>query len=107
MITVKIDEDVALDMLMDRLEYWTDDPTTTELFRQMYREYLDERMFDGDNFDVMAIVDNDYVNWCTVIEEGDVLYDEGKEVWDKGERDLTSENGTVEAAIDGAYLVRW
>ena len=67
MITVKIDEDDALDMLMDRLSFWTDDTTTTELFRNMYQDYLDERMFDGDNFDVMNIVDNDYVNWCAVV----------------------------------------
>ena len=107
MITVKIDEDAALDMLMDRLEYWTSDPTTTELFEQMYREYLDERMFDGDNFDVMAIVDNDYVNWCTVVEEGDDLFDECKKVWDNNERDLETVNATVEASTDTAYLIRY
>ena len=107
MITVKIEEDVALDMLMDRLSFWTDDTTTTELFEQMYQEYLDERMFDGDNFDVMDIVDNDYVNWCAVVEEGDDLYDECKKVWENNERDLETVNATVEAGIGTAYLIRY
>lgn len=107
MITVKIDEDDALDMLMDRLSFWTDDTTTTELFRNMYQDYLDERMFDGDNFDVMNIVDNDYVNWCAVVEEGDDLYEECKKVWENCGRDLETVNATVEAGIGTAYLIRW
>lgn len=105
MITVEIDEDVALDMLMDRLEYWTTDPTTTELFEQMYRGYLEEGVVGEGNFDVMNIVDNDYINWCTIVEEGDDSYDECKEAWESGEHEL--ENGSyVEAEANGAYLVR-
>ena len=107
MITVKIDEDVALDMLMDRLSYWTDDTTTVELFRNMYKSYLDERMFDGDNFNVIDIVDDDYFKWCSIIEKGDNLYNECKSVWDNCERCLFSKDGTIEAEANGAYLVRW
>lgn len=67
-ITVKIDEDTALDMLMDRLSVWTSDTDTIELFSDMYEKYIDDRVFDGVDFDVMVIVDNDYVNNCYTLE---------------------------------------
>jgi len=107
MITIRIEEEVALNMLMDRLSYWTDDATTTALYEAMYRSYLDEGMFDGDNFNVMNIVDNDYVNWCTIIEKGDDLYDECKKAWDNFERCIFSKDCTIEAEANGAYIVRW
>lgn len=62
MITIKMDESDALDLLMERLAYWTDDNTTTKLFESMYENFLDNGCFDGVEFDVMEIVDNDYVN---------------------------------------------
>lgn len=62
MINIKIDEYEALEMLMERLKYWTDDDVTTRLFEGMYERYLNDGCFDGAEFDVMSIVDNDYVN---------------------------------------------
>lgn len=61
-ITVQIDEDTAIDLLVDRVKYWTDDEDTIELFEQFYTDRVEGGCFDGREFDVMNIVDNDYVN---------------------------------------------
>ena len=61
-ITVQIDEDTAIDMLVDRVKYWTNDDDTIELFEQFYTNRVEDGCFDGGDFDVMSIVDNDYVN---------------------------------------------
>ena len=83
MITVKMDEEKALDMLMDRLAYWTDDATKQELFEKMYNSYVYGGVFDGGDFDVMAIVDNDYVNNCVIYEEGQEEFDELLKIYQK------------------------
>ena len=61
-ITVEIDEDTAIEMLVDRVKYWTDDNDTIELFEQYYTNMVEGGCFDGGEFNVMSIVDNDYVN---------------------------------------------
>lgn len=101
----EIDNDLALDMLMDRVEVWTDDITTKELYEQMYEHAIDEGLFDGGEFNVMSIVDNDYINWCTVYEEEDEEYKNIKTVWDNDERDVDG-IGYIEAEADGAFLIR-
>ena len=70
---VNIDNEEAIEMLMRRLSYWTDDETTHKLYRQMYENYVEGGCFDGGEFDIMAIVDNDYVNNCDMVSEGDDL----------------------------------
>jgi hypothetical protein len=110
---VKIDNDTALEMLLDRLEFWTGDHTTYRLYEQMYESYIDYGCFDGGEFNIMQIVDNDYVNWCTVIEEGDEAYEDIKRLYDEqGITDISCEHGLnhgysfIEAEYDGAFLVR-
>ncbi len=66
MITVKIDEDELLNMLMDRVERWTDDPDTLELFEKFYENRINGGYFDDAELDIMSIVDNDYVNTSIV-----------------------------------------
>lgn len=102
---VEIDNADALDMLMSRIEYWTDDATIYELYEQMYENAIEDGVFDGGLFNVMQIVDNDYVNWCTVYEEGDKCYEDIKTVWDNDERDVDG-IGYIEAEADGAFLIR-
>ena len=111
---VKIDNGTALDMLLDRLEFWTDDHTTYRLYEQMYEIYIDSGVFDSVEFDVMQIVDNDYINWCTVLSEGDVGYDGIKELYDRDgigdiscEYDLNGGYGFIEAEYDGCFRVRY
>lgn len=81
MITVRIDEETALEMLMERVEYWTDDVQVRCLYRQMYESYLDCGCFDGSEFDTMKIVGNDYINYCEIVEEGDDDFEEIKAVY--------------------------
>ena len=61
-ITVQIDEDTAVDMLVERVRYWTGDDDTLELFEKYYKNAVWGGCFDGSDFDIMSIVDNDYVN---------------------------------------------
>lgn len=110
---VNIDNDTALEMLMERVEYWTNDNTTYRLYEIMYEHYIDGGVFDGGDFDVMSIVDNDFVNWCTVISEGDEAYEDIKELYEReGCTDISCEYGMnhgysyIEAEYDGSFLVR-
>ncbi len=110
---VNIDNDTALEMLLDRLEYWTSDHTTYRLYEAMYESYIDGGVFDGGEFNVMSIVDNDYVNWCTVISEGDEAYEDIKKLYDEqGITDISCERGLnhgysfIEAEYEGNFLVR-
>ena len=64
---VKIDEYDAIDMLVKRVEYWTDDSDVIELFEQYYTSMVEGGCFDGHDFDVMSIVDNDYVNNTSIV----------------------------------------
>lgn len=110
---VNIDNDTALKMLLDRLEFWTDDHTTYCLYEAMYENYIDGGCFDGGEFDVMSIVDNDYVNWCTVVSEGDEAYEDIKKLYDEQglgdiscEDDLNNGYSYIEAEYYGNFLVR-
>ena len=110
---VKIDDAIALDMLLDRLEFWTQDHTTYRLYEQMYESYIDSGVFESGEFDVCQIVDNDYINWCSVIGEGDEGYEGIKELFDRDgvgdiscESDLNGGWSFIEAEYDGSFLVR-
>ena len=110
---VKISEEQALEMLMDRVGYWTDDFTTCRLYETMYESYVDGGVFEGGEFDVMVIVDNDYINWCRVISEGDEAYEDIKKLHDEqGCRDISCEYelnhgySFIEAEYNGSFLVR-
>lgn len=112
MITVQIDESDALDMLMERLEYWTKDKDTKDLFEQMYSNYLENGLFDGCNFDVRIIVDNDYINYCSVIDDSDSNFEKIMELALAGERDISCEDlgySYIEAFDEdkGLILVRY
>lgn len=76
MLNIKIEEDAAFNMLIERLKTWTDDPQTIALYEKMYESCIDNGCFNGGEFDVMHIVDNDYVNYCKVVKEGDENFDE-------------------------------
>ena len=109
---VNIDNDMAVDMLVERVKYWTDDITTYKLYEKMYESYVDSGVFDGGDFDIMAIVDNDYVNWCSVISEGDEEYEDIKKLYEDGEYDISCESDLnhgysfIESEYDGSFLCR-
>lgn len=114
MITVKIDEETALEMLCDRVRAWRSG-AEAELFDKMYESYVYGGCFDGAEFDVMSIVDNDVVNYCDIISAGDKDFDKLLELYKDGERDVSCENfengnySFIEAVSDDEdmILIRW
>lgn len=70
-INVKMDKETALNALLERVRYWTDDEEEVGLFEKMYDDYLWNGCFDGGEFDIMQIVDNDWINYTAIITQGD------------------------------------
>ena len=110
---VNIDNDTALEMLIDRLKFWTDDTDVIALYEKMYEHYIDGGVvFDCIDFDVMQIVDNDFINWCDVISPGDDCYEEIKTLYDEnGCGDISCEcecgYNFIEAEYNDYFLVRY
>ena len=90
MINIKLTEDTALNMLCDRVNYWTDDETTRELFYKMYENSIDSGCFEDCEFDPMIIVDNDYINYCQVVSADECP--ELVELYKAGNYDISCEN---------------
>ena len=116
MIKINVSEDKVLNLLMDRFHEFTGlEPDTEEykLFEKMYQKYLDDKTFENmEEFDVNKIVDNDWVNNCNVIGEGEEDYNQVKELYEKnGCCDISCETcySLVEAANDDEtlFLVRY
>lgn len=107
---VKIDEDTLVEMLMERVEYWSSDWVTLALFRQMYESYVYGGCFECMKLDVMQIVDNDYVNNCIIISEGEEGYEELLRVYEEqGLGDCSCEGvgyDYIEAYESNTFLVR-
>ena len=71
MITIKIDEDTLLEMLLDRVEYWTSDEDVVDLYSEYYRDLIYSGCFEDTELDINYIVDNDYINYLTTINKED------------------------------------
>lgn len=67
MITVQIDETTLLDMLVDRVEYWTDNRDIIKLYQEYYNNLIESGCFEGSVLDIAVIVDNDWVNYTQVV----------------------------------------
>ena len=67
MITIKIDEETLIDMLVKRVKAWTDDDDILELFEKYYDSMVYGGCYDGCEVDIMSIVDNDYVNNTSIV----------------------------------------
>lgn len=110
---VKINDATAVEMLLNRLSFWTDDKTTHRLYEQMYENYVYGGCFEGGEFDIMAIVDNDFINYCDVICEGDEAYEDIKKLYkEEGLGDISCEEENhgyafIEAEYNGCFLCRW
>lgn len=112
MITIQIDESDALDLLVERVEFWTEDRDVIDLYNQMYSNYLDCGVFEGGEFNVMSIVDNDYINNCTVIDDSDSNFEKIMEFALTGDHDISCEDlgySYIEAFNEdkGLILVRY
>lgn len=110
MINVKIDESTALDMLCERVRVWRSGEIA-ELFDKMYENYVYGGVFDGGEFDVMHIVDNDVVNYCSVIAEGEKDFEKLLQLYKEGEYDVSCEDfeeyriSFIEAISDDEKLI--
>ena len=117
-VLVKMDVDVALDLLAERLKFWNKDEDEVKLYLDMYERYLKSGVFSQMEFDVKYIVDNDVVNYCQIISEGDEDFEKLVKVYKKrGLGDVSSESfdyyriGFIEAVDDEEnptmFLVRF
>ena len=114
MISVNIEEETVINMLIDRLvEYWNPEDEVVELFIKMYENYAYSGCFSGDMcFDPKVIVDNDYINYCQVITKKDADFKKVKSMYkNNGCCDISCETrySFIEAANKNhsAFLVRY
>jgi hypothetical protein len=107
-IHTEIEEDEAVEMLMNRLGNWTSDDHALDLFSKYYEDLVYGGAFDGVKFNVREIVDNDWVNNTAIIEKGDddearnwdfESYDDLVKQWKNGDTDI------VLAESDGDFLI--
>lgn len=89
---VKISNDEALDLIMQRVEHWTDDEQIIALYEDMYTRYIENGYWEEAELDIMAVVDNDFVNWCSVIDESDDNWKKLVKLHKKGEYDVSCDN---------------
>lgn len=59
---IHIDDDTILEMLTKRVRFWTDDDDVADLFNAYYEKQVEQQAWNGADFDVQTIVDNDYIN---------------------------------------------
>lgn len=71
MITIKIDEDTLLEMLLDRVKYWESNKDVVDLYNEYYENLIDSGCFENTELDINYIVDNDCINYLTVISKED------------------------------------
>ena len=71
MVTITIDEDILLKMLVDRIKHWTSDEFVINLYRDYYERLVYSGCFEGCTLDIMMVVDNDYCNYLAPISKKD------------------------------------
>lgn len=110
-VTVKIDKDYLLDMLLDRCNFWGTSRENKDLFEKMYSNYIDNGVFAECELNIMTIVDNDVVNYTAIIEDGDEDFQEVLELYRQGECDISCQTcySFIEAVSDDEkrILIRW
>ena len=108
-IKVKIKKNYVIDLLTNRLSFWTNNEEVIDLFKQMYERYIDKEVFD--NLDIELIVDNDFINDCIIIEKGDEDFKKVQELAKKCYYDISCETcySFIEAYNEdySLILVRW
>lgn len=112
-VTIKMYKYDLLDMLIERVKVWNDEPEVVELYEKMYESLLDSGAFEYAEFNVNVIVDNDIVNYCKVIAEEEYPEDFKKllALHDAGEYDISCEEfeevypGFIEAVSDDRTMM--
>lgn len=75
MIRMNMDDQTALDLIVKRIRWWTDDEIKVLLYSKMYDRMIDDgtlsMIMDCQGCDYACIVDNDYFNNCAVLTKGE------------------------------------
>ena len=85
-----LDDDKAVEMLVDRVQYWTDDREVVDLYERYYENAVANGYWEGCEFNVMSIVDNDYVSNTEVVYKDDCSEETWAEILER------YDNGDVE-----------
>lgn len=114
MVNVKIDESDLLEMLTDRVEFWDRSEAEVNLYKKMYQSEIEAGCFEGAEIDVNLIVDNDVINYCEVIEEGNSEFNSILQLYKEqglGDISMESHYSFIEAVDDEekpkAFLIRY
>ena len=99
MINIQMDSDDMIQALVDRVGAWTDDSNVIDLFEQYYEYAVDNGCFDGCEFDVRAIVDNDYVNNTSIIDREE--FDKDREEYIKEQVDSDGFSDEDRPTVEG------
>ena len=92
LINVKVEDYQLLEMLLERCEVWGTSKDNIDLFGKMYQNMIDGGCFDGAELNIMSIVDNDVVNYCSVIEKGEKDFKKLLKLYKQGEHDVSCED---------------
>ena len=75
MIRINMDDQTALDLMVKRVRYWTDDENKILLYGKMYDRMIDDgtlsMIMDCQGCDYTCVVDNDYINNCAMLTKGE------------------------------------
>lgn len=115
-VTVLVDGDTLIEMLMDRVRFWTEDKDVLELYYIKYQNLVKSGALEGTELDIFLMVDNDYVNYCVVIDKDDCteadweklmeMYEQGDTYVDSSDFEELGYTGTIEAVTDNQrYLL--
>ena len=90
MINVKIDELTLLNLLMNRLEYWTSDDDVLKLYESYLKDLIDCGCFENRELDADLFIDNLYINDTTIMDkemlgDNDIEVDDNEKVLAKNE----------------------
>ena len=111
MINILVDEDQLLEYFVDRVKFWTDNSDTIELYRKMYENNINSTCYEDSIVDIQQIVDNDYINYCSILSAGEDRFDEVEKYYkENGCGDCSCDiDGIsyIEAEHNGSYLIRW
>ena len=102
MITVRMDEQDAIDLLVERVKYWTDDDEIIDLYEEYYTNMVEGGCFDGADLDVMSIVDNDYLNNTSIVTREEFEKDRDEYIQDELKdklEDLEEDDETTEEEL--------
>ena len=99
---IEVEDEDVVEMLIDRLiKYWHPANDEVYMYEKMYQNYVDNGVFDGQKISISDIVDNDWVNYCDIVSDGDDYFEECKKAYAEGDYEVYDENekyiGTIES----------